>query len=686
MTPNHACWRFARMSPSQVNQDPVQGEFFTAAADLPDRFVRESIQNSLDARRGDETVRVRFAFSGEQDALPVHAAQRWLAGLAPHLRALASLGSDGATGTPAVGAEAEAMRSALDCLDQPMTWLTVGDSGTTGLLGDIRANREREAGNDFWGFFRSVGISPKGEDSGGSWGLGKWVFPDASRINAYLGVTHRMDEDHAMLMGMAMLMTHHMTTQDEGEVKYPPYGYFAAASPQDDDAWLPLPVTADSDSARLVADAIAAFDLERRGDGPGLSVVVPFPRETGEEDEEVLTPATIARAVVVQYFLPIVRGDLEVEIVRPGEDTRLIDATTIDREVGNVIPRRDDNAPDWLRGAVELARWAVQLDDDAHLEIPAPSGRDDELSDVDLPALRERFDRGHRLAFRLSLDARRREPDLLTPVDFRVYLERDDELPRGHDYFVRGHLRIPDMDHIRSHKARALVLVDGESELGHLLRDAEGPAHASWSQQAQRLKARWIGGPGRVQRARYAAARLLQRLAERPEEKQYDALADLFPSDLAAERGRGRTRRPGPGRDGQPVDPINGEAVAALATSSVPGGFRVRAAARSANGVAGSTWSLRFAYDVARGGKNRAFRQFDQGVAQGSPDFSLLDGGLRVDPHNCVHEIAGENAARFLVIEEDFSLTVTGLDDRDVIVEFQPVEDSAATVSGERPT
>ena len=670
------------MSPSQVNQDPVQGEFFTAAADLPDRLVRESIQNSLDARRGNETVRVRFAFSGEQHALPVHIARRWLAGIAPHLTALARPDSSGSSISTNVDAETDAMRVALDCLNQPMTWLTVGDSGTTGLLGDISANREREAGNDFWGFFRSVGISPKGEDSGGSWGLGKWVFPDASRINAYLGVTHRMNEDHAMLMGMAMLKTHHLTTEEGGEVKYPPYGYFAAASPQDDDEWLPLPVTASSDPAGIVATAIADFQLERRGDGPGLSVVVPYPRETGETDEEVLTPATIARAVVIQYFLPIVRGDLEVEIVMPGEDHRLINATTIDRELARIRPRRDDNAPVWLRGVVDLARWAVGLDESAHRALPVPTGQDSDLEGVDLSALREQYDRGERLAFRLKLDVRSRDPDEQTPVDFCVYLERDDDLPRGHDYFVRGHLRIPEMDHIRSHRARALVLVNGESELGHLLRDAEGPAHASWSPQAQRMKDRWIGGYSRVQAVRRAAVRLLQRLAERPEEKQYDALADLFPSNLAAERGRGRTR---PGREApQPVIPVV-RSTATLATATVPGGFRVRAGP-NANGVAGTTWTLRFAYDVARGGKDRAFRQFDQGVAQGVPDFSLRNGRLRVDPHNCVHEVASENEARILIVEDDFSLTVTGLDDRDVIVELQPVEESVATADDERTT
>ena len=84
-----------------------------------------------------------------------------------------------------------------------MPWVTVEDFGTTGLAGDIEANDPKEPDNHFWGFFRSVGISPKGEDAGGSWGLGKWVFPDASVVNAYLGATRRTGEDRTLLMGMS---------------------------------------------------------------------------------------------------------------------------------------------------------------------------------------------------------------------------------------------------------------------------------------------------------------------------------------------------------------------------------------------------------------------------------------------------------------------------------------------------
>jgi hypothetical protein len=59
-------WRFRRMQPGEMNVDPIEGEFFSTEAldSLADALVRESIQNSLDARRLDETLHVRFAFSG----------------------------------------------------------------------------------------------------------------------------------------------------------------------------------------------------------------------------------------------------------------------------------------------------------------------------------------------------------------------------------------------------------------------------------------------------------------------------------------------------------------------------------------------------------------------------------------------------------------------------------------------
>ena len=41
------------------------------------------------------------------------------------------------------------------------------------------------------------------KNQGGSWGLGKWVFPDASGLDAYFGLTQRADVAQTLLTGMA---------------------------------------------------------------------------------------------------------------------------------------------------------------------------------------------------------------------------------------------------------------------------------------------------------------------------------------------------------------------------------------------------------------------------------------------------------------------------------------------------
>ena len=258
------------MTPAEMNQNPVQGEFFTAASDLPERLVRESIQNSLDARLpdADTPVRVRFTFSGDRRALPSVDAMRYLNGLEPHLETVALESMEevsGRAGAPA--AEPDAVVEAHELLKQPMSYLAVEDFGTFGLQGDLHANSAYEADNHFWGFFRSVGISPKREDAGGSWGLGKWVFPDASQLNIFLGITLREGEAQPLLMGQAVLKTHTIG-QGHELAKYPAYGSFSAHSANPDHEWLPLPIK----DQHTVQQAEADFQLQR-GREPGLSVI-----------------------------------------------------------------------------------------------------------------------------------------------------------------------------------------------------------------------------------------------------------------------------------------------------------------------------------------------------------------------------------------------------------------------------
>ena len=658
-------WRFARMTPAEINQDPVQGEFFSREADLPGRLVREAIQNSLDAARDGETVRVRFVFSGERDALPADRAARYLRRLRRHVEAVVAAGGMATGASDGDDEDEESVAyDALACFDKPMDYLVVEDFGTRGLAGDIEARSEREKGNHFWGFFRSIGISPKGENDAGSWGLGKWVFSDASIINAYLGMTQREGEENWLLMGMALLKTHHL-----GEIKYRSYGSFAAHSDDVDERWFPLPVDSDDDPDDFILTALDDFGLERM-ENPGLSVIVPYPKDE-------LTPAAIARAVLTQYFLPVVRGDLTVEIVHPDEETRTINDVSIEEEVKRIAKGRDDESPDSLRGAIELARWAIAREEREHTALPARNLAGALAGREDFDAIRERYEHGERLAFRLTMNAHARKDHRPLNTSFHLYLERDDELDRGHDYFMRGPLRIPNMDHIARQKARALVLVDGDSQLGHMLRDAEGPAHEAWNTNEQRLKDNWVGSYQRVQDVRHAAERLLLRLTERPPERLTHALAKWFPATTPKDDTGGGTTSDG-GKTTRVKVPRLPRSPLEIVSAS--GGFAVRAP-KDATGLAGTDWTVRFAYDST--GRGGPFGQFAKGLKAGTPDFSLRDGQLHVEKDGCTYDIAaddtGENEFTLHAHADGFRIAVSGFDSRrDVIVDVQRVPEAAS--------
>ena len=654
-------WRFARMAPAEINQNPVQGEFFTAASDLPERFVREAIQNSLDAKAGTAPVRVRFAFSDAP--LPATDARRYLEGIDEHLGATVERPDAVVEGRMIGMDELAAARNARALLNGDMHYLAVEDFGTTGLTGGIHANEALEEGNDFWGFFRSVGISPKGDDKGGSWGLGKWVFPDASKLNIFIGLTRRAGDGDTLLMGQAVLKTHSV----EG-IKYPSYGAYAAHDDAEDHEWLPLPER-DGD---FVERAQRDFDLQRGADS-GLSVIIPHPKDE-------LTADAVARAVLTQYFLPIVRGALIVEIAAEGAVQRIAAETIEDElEVVDAVrsdeQKRDDESAESLRKAVLLAKWAIVRHDDDLIRLTATTKSGDLLKEQDIEALRERFAAGEPLAFELSTNADHRERGR-TDAAFRVFVERDDDLDEGHDYFVRGHLRIPAMDHIGHLRARALIVVEQDSELGHLLRDAEGPAHVSWDPHAQRLRDRWRGGYGRVQQVRRAAPLLLQPLIELPKQQLRSLLADLFPAQLPKETAPASTGEDVPGAGSADSEaPTPPRSRDPIIISNIQGGFSVRSNSTLENRprLAGSIWRLEFAYDVARGGQNTPFTRFRQAVKEGSPDFSLRTGELRVVYEGCTPTNRSENEIDVAIDADKFQISIAGFDGRDVVTRFNRV-------------
>src|SRR6266571_7064184 len=242
-------WSFSKMSRDQMSIDPVLREFFRSA-ELTENLVRESIQNSLDARReGQNHVRVRFAFSSSEKGIPAQAYDEYARGLWPHLDTVAL--------------------NDIPHRDEPMRFLTIEDFGTRGLCGDPKQyddSEEKGPKNDFFYFWRNYGRSSKRETQLGRWGVGKTVFAESSRVSSFFGLTVREEDGKRLLMGQSVLKTHTIA-----KTRFTPYGFY---SHREDDGF-PLPI---QDLDRM-EEFRQRFNLKRTTE-TGLSVVIPYYRDS----------------------------------------------------------------------------------------------------------------------------------------------------------------------------------------------------------------------------------------------------------------------------------------------------------------------------------------------------------------------------------------------------------------------
>ena len=658
-------WQFRPMSRAEINQESMEREFFQDDT-INVRLVREVIQNALDAaldkyegrsRGSYGPVKVRFSLAGITNPLPEERAQEYFVGLKSHLEAVNELDND------------IVFRLTEDSLlTGGMPFLVIEDYRTKGLNGaweQFDDTPEQPAvGNDFYWFFRNVGRSGKGESDNGSWGLGKWVFPDASKISSYIAVTRRTEDDETLLMGQAVLNKHTVVDQ-----RYPPYGYFA----EHDTAAFSRPLTtANPEHRPFIRRCIDDFDLRYRSSS-GLSVVIPFPRVGGGEGEVVLDKNRLLAAVVHNYFFPIVAGHLEVSVEGDGSPVYL-SSSNIDYVLDDLsLADTGESSASGYRKLFKMCRDIMGLRPDEVVEIGNPGTiQEGSESYADLVALRPKYDSEELLAFRITTDVQRRNGSRETSY-YNLYLQKDTSLEEGHDYYVRGTLSIPNRDSIRGYAARALLVVNENEPLAAMLRDSERPSHNAWYPQDDRVTKRWVATRSRITSVINAPSRLLRILEAAPEGLQRDALIDVFSWDgkwgkptvpvsvpnVIQEPASKPTVTPTPPED-LPVSRLTD-----FTTTRVGTGFRVRGAAGGDSSVPFRA-RLLVAYVIPRGNSFKRYKEFDFSLHGANPLEVTVIGG-NVSPGNSGNEL-------FLDVEDlaKFSLTVQGFDGlRDVRVDVK---------------
>ncbi len=624
-------WHFRQQQPNEKVRNPISSEYFDEEViDRPAQaLVREVIQNSLDARSGNEPVRVRFYVSGERGALSAARARHWLGGAWAHLAAPGS-GLRGISAAP-----------------ERCPFLVVEDYGTIGLEGDTEewhrdGNREK---NHFFAFFRAEGVS---ENTGGrgKWGVGKTVFPRSSRINSHFGMTMRRSDGRRLLMGQSVLRYHSLD-----RVHYASDGMLGELGAQN----LVLPVESKEVHAEFERDFMV------RRNEPGLSIVVPY-------CDEDITGEAIRQAVAREYFYPILTGKLAVTVESHESEPPIV---VLDKDtLLDSIEKGGDWLGDDLRSTIKLAVWAntlperdiIRLSPGATMAIPQWSR--DLFAVPVLEKIVALFARGERLALRVPFEVQLASGAVQASC-FDVFLEQDMAGRGSPPVFIRSGIIIPEARsrRVRGHHLRALVIIE-DRPLATMLGDAETPAHTQWSHKTQNFMDKYIHGAASLEFVRNAPRQIAEVLSNARERRDRLALADYFPKP-PEERGLESPRprhKEKPGNEPEfglrPPTP----SPSPYSIGRVEGGFTIMRGNRSTP-LPGRI-EVRVAYDRASGNPLAKYH---------TADFTM---------DALHHEVSGaavvscERNVLVLDLQDDeFRVEVTGFDrNRDVLVKVRQME------------
>ena len=632
-------WQFNTMRPTDKAREPIQGEFFaTEATSNPgEALVREGIQNSLDARHNGETVTVRIRVSGDTASVARETVAPFLNGLDEHLRA------------PGNG-----LRE-IPGGDEKCPVLVFEDFGTTGLTGDTAEWKPQPGSkNHFYHFFRAEGRSDKGEKDIGRWGVGKQVFPRASNVNTVFGLTVRSSDKRKLLMGMAVLKSH-----DLNGTRYSPDGWLGSSFENGSHGPI-LPI----EDLDFITKFCNVFDI-RRGDSPGLSIVVPW-------CELDLTDENLVRAVVRGYFWPILRGQLVVDIESQQIVTRL-DANSLEieiRKIGNDLESE-------MSPLIELAKWASAFDANGFVQLNrSESSRAWQWSKTLLPAetvdnLRQRYERGEKIALRVPVTVREKNKSSRETY-FDVFMLRDGSEQSGRPVFIREGIIVSDVRAPRTRGVRAIVNAE-DGPIAAFLGDSENPAHTQWQHDGANFRGKYTSGKSDLEFVKRAVHEIVDILCEQDKKMDRTLLKDLFsvaaPQQEVECITREKKKHEEQGNAAEEPTPFEvPRRPRPFIIEHVERGFVVRNGDMN-GGLVSSRLLIRAAYNVRRG---NAFNKYHRA------DFDMAK-HMNVQVNGAIILQQEENKLRVKIENKDFRIEVVGFDpNRDVRLEVRRQEDDNA--------
>lgn len=645
-------WKHREKLKTDNTPDPTESAFFSneAVGSVSTALVREGNQNVLDeikekVKKENGPAKVKITHSGNKYAVAPADANNILGELIPHLQAEKN----------------GIIPSELPDFGKPMPYLLFEDFNTNGLEGDsgeclYNDYNDTSKPHNFYFFWRAYGRSGKLANKMGSWGVGKSVFPTVSTINSFWALTIRDSDKEAYLIGQSVLKTHDRADKP-APYGYFPWGFYGVFDEED----FAMPEASISEIKRFQQ----LFRLKRkitdrkedRETETGVSMIIPYPKE--EVNAESLALATIK-----QFFYPILRGKLEVEI-QYEDHAIVLKKDTLKKEVENLdftkLPAKETPNKDQLLSLFEMAEWMLQQKEENHIRLQCTKPNrayrwvKELFENIDLTELQRRFDSGAPLSFIIPVK-HQPEGEQAELREFHAYLQKDLTLQEPETIFIRDALTITGVKSLKRKGARGIVVIS-DSKLVTFFGQAEGPAHTGWHKDNFRVK--YENTDEIISFVQRSLQEIYNKLQLPAEGLDKTLLSDLFFIEAPeAEDGNDGGKRKGKKKDKDPnfEPPPKRIKKYILTQIESEGGFRITSNPEAEELPEAITITL--AYDRPDG---KPLGKYS------SLDFNVKN--LEVAKTNIIMETLENNVIEFTPTDKNFELKVKGFDqNRDLIV------------------
>ena len=621
-------WHFNKLLSGENPIDTVGGEFFSLEALKDEALPREFGQNSLDQVLSGKKLSLKIEI--HEESKKSIADSKFLKGIYEHC-------SSDKSGIP---------RHIIPDPNKKFRYMVIEDFNTTGVIGDINFHGLIDNTNqNYFNLFRSMGMTSKDKDNTntlGSWGMGKNMYAQVSRISTFLGYTCRKEAPQELLTGMSILKLHTV-----GDTDYKNTGNFGYGNSENDQLVMPV------EQEDIIEEFKSEFNIIRTArNDRGLSLVIPCILDS-------ITAEKIIQAFIKTWGLAILKDKMELHLKSDEIDVIIDKDSLLDH-----LNYFDENEKRKVQRSIGFLQKSIDLKDEDYFnlkfrEVDRPSWNMGQLIDEEMTSeARDRLESevAH-IGFKVPLNIAYNDEDP-QKGEFEVHIFRDREIsnPYSIQYF-RGLLLIPGVlpNKPLNKPYHSIIIVYGT--LADVFAKAEGPAHYQWSDGISKFQQLNLKeGKSLLNFVRNSANRIKSHLNQSDVELDDEIAGQLLGYIVPS---------PGPGSSNVPVDDEVENDPPDPPTEPIPPSYSPNYSEltdgvsyrdnpdMSDDKVINKTYKLKVSYNVEEGNPHNYYTE-DQ--------FDFKKPPIRVEASGVDILISEKNNLEFMVNERDWSLKIRGFD------------------------